>query len=81
MTLAKAKQNLTFTQARDRIHSHYRNAIKVLMKKQKKYLETPTSDLKEEIDEMQGYLRGVKKTLSFVEERMADNEFDLTSSA
>lgn len=75
------KQKLTMSQSKERLHQHYRRMMTGLLKKQKTYLEKPTSGLKQECDELQGYLRGIKKTLSFVEERMSDNEFDLGRSA
>lgn len=71
------RQKLTYEATKQRLHRHYQSSMRSLIKKEKKNLATPSDDLAEEISELRGYLRGIKKTISFVEDRMADIELDL----
>jgi len=75
------KTKVTFEQSKKRLHDHYRRIAQSCLKKDKLLLEKPTTALREELIELRGYLRGIKKTLSFVEELMSDNELDFGKEA
>lgn len=71
------RQKLTYEQTIARLHEHYQSQMKNLAKLERKYLDMPSNDLFREICELRGYLSGVKATLAFVNERMADVELDM----
>ena len=71
------RQKLTYEQTVKRLHQHYQRQMKALAKIEKKSLETGIREDRDKALELKGYLRGIKRTLSFVNNRMADQELDL----
>ena len=64
--------------AKQRAFRFYRNHKVYLAKLEKQYLETPTSDLRDQCAERRGILRGIELCWDAIEERINDNEFQFS---
>lgn len=52
----------------EKLNHEYRKMKKLQMRKELQDHETPSEELKREICELNGYLRGLKKSMTFVDE-------------
>lgn len=68
-----------FETIKKRLTRNYQLAKRTLLRTEKKNIDTPTQDLERQCMELRGYLRGLKRCIEFVEERINDN--DLFSAA
>lgn len=61
----------------NRIQHEYRKVKRLLIRKEKIQIETPTQDNCKEIQELNGYLRGLKKSLALVDGFRGSQELNL----
>lgn len=66
--LEKIKSDITF---------YYQKTKRTQLRLSSRQIETPTQDTEKEIIEMTGFMKGLKKSLDFVEIEMNSNELPL----
>jgi len=75
---SKAKESeMELEPIKKRLESFYRANKAKLTKVERKYLDTPTQDLRDEVMKAQGALIGIKKAAEVIENRMADPQIPI----